>query len=398
MDKLNMLPNEQTHEYIARILKMKYNKEIDETWEDVAAIITEVTGVYKAVSTWRRHARKISKAIAEVQQDDTEEQITTDDMKDLIFEYRKERYKIADERNQNNFYIRRLAREDTIKEIALEAAKEIGSTKMLPESRDCGIISKNEAILQLSDWHYGIEVNNFWNSFSPDICKRRVGELRDEVIHFCQLFDVKRLHVVNLSDLIAGRIHYTIRLESRCDAVTQIIKVSEILAEFLSEIASKGIHIDYYDCLDNHSRLEPIKADSLELESLVRIIPWYLKTRLALQDVTVKENVFSEDIITFKVLNGRYSIAGVHGHKDKPGKVVENLTLMTKHHYDMILTAHYHHPYLEERNEVTVISNGSLMGVDNYAKDLRLSSKASQNIILVTEDSVCDYVHIIKLN
>ena len=37
------------------------------------------------------------------------------------------------------------------------------------------------------------------------------------------------------------------------------------------------------------------------------------------------------------------------------------------------------------------------MGTDTYAKDLRLSSKPSQNITLVNEYSVMNYVHRIVL-
>ena len=107
---------------------------------------------------------------------------------------------------------------------------------------------------------------------------------------------------------------------------------------------------------------------------------------------------YSDDIITFDVMGGKYRVAGVHGHKDRPNKVIDNLTLMTKTHYDLILSAHLHHFSCDEKNETLHISNGSLMGVDSYAKDLRLSSRASQNLIFVTEDSVVDYIHRVILN
>jgi predicted phosphodiesterase len=164
----------------------------------------------------------------------------------------------------------------------------------------------------------------------------------------------------------------------------------------MAYIYSKGICIEYYDCLDNHSRLEPIKSDSLDLESLTRIIPWFLKERLAIYEgININSNTYDEDIIDFTVLG--YRVAGVHGHKDKSNKVVEGLTLLTKEHFDLILTAHYHHFSCDERNETLVVSNGSLMGTDNYAKNLRLCSKPSQNLIIVTNESVADYIKRIPL-
>jgi hypothetical protein len=400
--------NETLEEYINRVLLLKALGRVQYTWETLSNIIFEQTGIDKDESTWRKRAKVLLLNSSNIKAQDpsvneessaASEQPTVDEMREVLFEYQKERYKMSDVNTQTRAYMRRIAREETIKEIALEAAKQVGSIKILkPYSPiDYYTNSKNEAILQLSDWHYGIDVNNFWNVFNPEICVERVAALKNEVIHFCKMFGVRKLHVVNLSDLIAGRIHSTIRLESRCDVITQTIKVAEILAEFLTDISDEDIKIEYYDCLDNHSRLEPIKAESLDLESLVRIIPWYLKTRLEYQNVTIHENVFSDDIITFKVLDGKYTVGGVHGHKDKPGKVVDSLTLMTKINYDLILTAHYHHWSGDEKNETLVLSNGSLMGTDAYAKDLRLSSKPSQNITLVTEKSVMDYVHRIVL-
>ena len=49
----------------------------------------------------------------------------------MILDFKKERVKISDERTQNNAYIRRLAREDTIIEIAKSTAKEMSSKKIL---------------------------------------------------------------------------------------------------------------------------------------------------------------------------------------------------------------------------------------------------------------------------
>ena len=77
------------------------------------------------------------------------------------------------------------------------------------------------------------------------------------------------------------------------------MEVSEILAEFLSEL-SNSFELDYYSCIDNHSRLEPKKQDALELESLCRITDWYLKDRLKDNvNIHMHENVYGPDIITF---------------------------------------------------------------------------------------------------
>ena len=395
-NQIKRLPNESVVEYKQRIYTGKYEGSLRLTWDEISTLFASEIGARYSSTKWRREYKKWL-------QQEGEEVELEDELKDILFELQKERVKVSDERTQNRAYVRRISREETLVEIGKTAAEIIGGKKSLipfiSNTPDNERANQGEAILQLSDWHFGIEVDNPWNTFNPEVCRERVAKLLKETLSFCYTFGVSKLHLVNLGDLIAGRIHSSIRYESRCDVVSQTIEVSEMLAEFITALTSDGITVRYYDCFDNHSRLEPIKSDSLELETLCRITPWYLETRLKNdKKFSIHHNEFGGDIITFEVLDGKYVVSGVHGHKDKPNKVVESLTLFTKQPYDLVLTAHLHHFSCDERNETIVVSNGSLMGTDSYAKDLRLSSRASQNIILVTEDSVVDYIHRIPLN
>ena len=376
-DYLIALEGETFDEYRLRAYKMKQLGTLKMTWSDIAEMFDAVWGVCKDESKWRKEAKEL--LISDVENITSPEESMKEDLRDLILEMKKERIKSIDERTQNNAYVRRIAREETIIEIAKDAAIRISQSSpivMTPleiiENTDA------EAIAVISDWHYGIEVNNHWNRFNPEICVKRIRKYLGKLLQTCELFNISKIHLVNLSDLIAGRIHATIRLESREDVISQTINVSEILAHFINELTKRGYDVEYYDCLDNHSRLEPIKSDSLDLESLVRIIPWYLKEKFSAEPkFTIHNNEYSDDIITFTVLDGLYNIGAVHGHKDRPQQVIKNLTLMTKENFDLILTAHLHHFAGDETNRTIQISNGSLMGTDSYAKDLRLDSQPS---------------------
>lgn len=397
-DYLIALEGETFDEYRLRAYKMKQLGTLKMTWSDIAEMFDEVWGVCKDESKWRKEAKEL--LISDVESITSPEESMKEDLRDLILEMKKERVKSTDERTQNNAYVRRIAREETIIEIAKDAAIRISQSSpvvMTPleiiENIDA------EAIAVISDWHYGIEVNNHWNRFNPEICVKRIRKYLGKLLQTCELFNISKIHLVNLSDLIAGRIHATIRLESREDVISQTINVSEILAQFINELTKRGYDVEYYDCLDNHSRLEPIKSDSLDLESLVRIIPWYLKEKFSAEPkFTIHNNEYSDDIITFTVLDGLYNVGAVHGHKDRPQQVIKNLTLMTKENFDLILTAHLHHFAGDETNRTIQLSNGSLMGTDSYAKDLRLDSQPSQNIIVATRDSVCDYIRRVPLD
>ena len=397
----SLRPNESFEQYRTRIYKAKQSGLVKLTWVEIANLFAEKWGLARDESTWRKEAKEfLTTQVEEVtsKDEDNDEQLKKD-LSELILDFKKERVKISDERTQNNAYIRRLAREDTIIEIAKSTAKEMSSKKILdtyeyPSDLDT---REMEAIIQLSDWHYGIEIDNFLNTFNPEVCIERIKQLLGEAISYLTKNPVKKIHVVNLGDLISGRIHSTIRLESRYDVITQALHIAEIVAEFLAQLSSVA-PIEYYDCLDNHSRIEPNKKDSLDLESLARIIPWHLNFRFAEEpNINIRYNDFGEDIIAFKVMD-KWTVGGVHGHKDKPTKVIDNLTMLTKVKFDMILTAHLHHFNADEKNETLQVSNGSLMGTDQYAFDLRLSSKPSQNIILANYRSPMYDLHRVVLD
>ena len=402
MEMFNKKESEELIEFIMRMSELKkLDKEI--TWQLIADLVEREYGITRSESWVRRAVKSELRSMASLCDDCVEPTVVennnkTDSLFETLLKLKKERVKLSDERIQANAYYRALSREETIKEIALLTAQEMTSKKLLPtysSSVVTDIMKCNEAILCISDWHYGIEVSNPWNKFNPDICKERVAKLLSETIRRVKENKVRKLHLVNLGDLIAGRIHLGLRLDSRFDVITQVMEVSEILAEFISSL-TKHVYVDYYDCLDNHSRLEPNKKESQELETFARITPWYLKERLSDNErFSIKENEFGHDLCTFNCLG--YEVIGVHGDKDKPLTVIDHLSMMTEKHYDMVLTAHMHHFSGEEKNRCVAIGNGTLMGTDSFAQKLRLSSTPSQNLIIVSNDNVTDCIYRIVL-
>lgn len=396
---LKRCANESIDEYKRRCYTLKLRGDIDCTWADFACLanLQLYPKCPKSSDYYRKdaHSYKLRNRLNLEDYLDTKEDNISE--QDYLLELKKERYKLTEERIQNNAYIRKLAREDTLKEIAENFAREMSNKKIL-DIYDVPLYScgDREGILCLSDWHYGLDIRNYFNTYNPQICINRVKELTKRVIDIGKLHHIRTLHIVNLSDLICGRIHLTLRLESREDIISQTMHVSEILSEMLTTL-SRYFTITYRDCLDNHSRLEPNKKDSIELETMVRIIPWYLKSRLKdNKNIDIIDNKYADDIISFETLG--HSVVAVHGHKDKLDKVIDNMTHMTRQRNELILTGHFHHFSADENHECLRLSNGSLMGVDQYANDLRLTSKPSQNMIIVSKDDVAEAIYKIKLD
>lgn len=382
MVDVNKLPQETDLQFIQRVCDNK--DELGLTWKDIANLMKDELGYYYSESWYRKKYKE--NMFVDLS---TPENIVEVDEYDELRNIQMKRVEIQDLVSSNNAMIRRMSREQTIKDIAHDFAETLANSKPLikpiPVNNE---FSGKEGILLISDWHYGMTCDNWWNKFDPEICKERIGKLLQQTIDSVKYYRLEKVTVLDLSDLIAGRIHTQIRIESRFDVITQTMSVSEILAEFLSEL-SIYCPVDFHSCLDNHSRLEPNKKESLDLESLTRIIPWFLKERLAgNKRVKVCENEFGEDIITCNVLG--HDVIAVHGHDDSPTNALEKLSMLTRKHYELVCMAHRHHMFLEEQFESIVVSNGCLVGVDSHSAKMRLTSKPSQTLIIVTRDNVID--------
>lgn len=386
----NRLPDENENQYCKRMFALKYVN--DYTWQEIADIINEELDWELSSDAYRKRARKLETV---VEGDKEVEDLLDIELDEVI----KERIKLRDERNQINSLARRITREETLKEMVKEAVSLMDETfKLLPSKTESCEAPSKAGILQLSDLHYGIEVDNYWNKYNPEICKERLSELRDRIIEIAKKEKIQYLYVINLGDLISGRIHAPLRINSRMDVVSQTQQISELVAQFLAELSRHFEKVEYYDCLDNHSRVEPIKEKSLDLESLSRFVAWYLKERLRdFRNIIINDvNKYAPDIITFRIFT--HKVVGVHGDKDKPSNVVQNMSLMTKEHYDLVLTSHRHHFSADEINQTLLISNGSMMGTDDYAEKLRLNASPSQNLIIVSPGNVMEVLYRIVLH
>lgn len=355
---------ESKEDYLERIFKAKYTDNL--TWEEISDIINSSLGTNLSADACRKRAHRLVNKIDY----NTQEK----------YEAVADKIKYQDESTTINAMYRRLAREDTLKEIAHDVATNMNAKLELPynPSIECADDNSNKGVLLISDWHYGIEINNFFNVYNTEIAKRRISELLTKVIAYGKKEKITDLYVINLGDMIAGNIHLPIRLNSRKDVITQIIEVSELIAQFLN-ILSNNFKIHYSSCIDNHSRIDPNKKEQLQLESLTRITDWYIKERLP--QVAFTEEVFGVDITQIAVNN--CSIIAVHGDKDRQKSMIKNLSSYTKMHWDIVCSAHLHHFSCDEDNRTLRISNGSLMGTDQFAHDLRLDSKPSQTLLII---------------
>lgn len=346
------------------------------TWQDISEIISEELGETFLANTLMKRAHRKGFIC---------NQPITDDFSCSGSELQR----IKDERIQANALYRRLYREDTILDIAKEAVNKLSQNyKFSLDQYDIPEDYSDVALLLLSDWHYGAQINNCMNTYSPDICRDRVCELKRNVVRNIKLHKIKKLYCLNLGDMISGIIHLQLRINSQIDVITQTLEVSEILANLLNDLSSY-VEIEYYSVLDNHSRIDPNKKESIQLESFARITQEFLRLRLESNPRIAIKDSLSEDIALFKIpeVNNDFTVVGVHGDKDKKQIIIQNLNSFLGK-IDLVCSAHLHHFSADENNGSMLISNGSLMGTDDFAWSKRLNSQASQTLIIFDKNNV----------
>lgn len=390
--------NETVYEYIKRMVTAKNDGVYGGTYSDW---IYDVFNKKHSEDVSRREfygCRLLVSAVNEdlfVPQQMMDAQLE-EDMRRRELEIDKKRMQLSDEFRYVNRVKRELARFETLASYMIQAADSVSqSYPLVVAPLEPKEVDGNKGILCLSDWHYGLVAENIINKYSPEIAKQRINTLLAKVLDDIKLFNIDELVVANLGDLISGIIRTTIRLENRLDVITQVIDVGELLSGLLTEL-SKVVRIKYFSVIDNHSRVVANKEQSMDIENFNRSITYYVAQRCSGNpNIEFYSNAVDEGIMEFE-LNG-WGFVGVHGHDDSPNSAANILSDMLHANYSVCLMGHYHSPHLREEHFRKTIINGCLCGVDEYAKQTRRSSQPSQNLIVVSKNSPCEYLHVINV-
>ena len=294
--------------------------------------------------------------------------------------------KTRDERNAFRRTLRDEARIQVIKDMMVEAIKEL---KDLPEVKASKkrVDSDKEAVLLFSDLHIGAVVDSFYNQYNVEIARRRVQKLIDYTIDYCKTNNVSRLNVLNLGDLVHGIIHLTGRIENEQDVITQTMTAAEIMADALNQLQAAAPEVYYRSCSDNHGRVTANVKEHIEVENFGRLIDFYLKARLQDTNIIWGEDNLDIDIGMFKLLNGKH-LAFVHGHRDKDlARSIMGISSASNTKIDYLCLGHYHSSGFKSIQGTLVYINASIMGADSYASSVRLYGPAAQTLLIFDNEN-----------
>lgn len=367
--------DEVYEEYLCRICEQKG---IIGTWQDVANILNAELGNNFSSSKYRKEYESFAKIFKVIK-----EKMTPDEISKRMDELYKQQIKTRDAIREKNKTLRDEARI----EILVEAIQECASSMPTYNLKYDIINGQKEGVLLIGDWHYGAFVDNFYNKYNTEIAKQRVSKLKSEVINYCRVNKVKKLNVINLSDNFEGNIHVSCRVSSEIDVVSQIMQVSELIAEFLKDLSLEIEMVNYRSVLDNHSRANKNYKEHIEKENFAKLIDFYLTSRLKDTRVNLIFDNIDENIGLFELDNGK-TVVFVHGHLDKKSNALVDLSFATKKILDYVCLGHYHSASSYTTGASRTFINGSLKGVDDYALNNRLFSNPSQTLLIMDRDNI----------
>ena len=390
---LKRIDGETDNQYFYRICNMKDS--LGFTWPQMAKIFNDELGCNKGDTAYRKKWAAFKSVL-----DANADEIVGGDkysnkLQEQIDELYKAKRQLYDQRREYNKMLVSDARAEHLTEELIKAANVAPLKDYSNIFTFKNNVSNEEALLCLSDWHYGLVSNNIWNTYNTEMCMQRVSKLFDKVSNALQEHNVKTLHITLLGDFVHGSIHTGCRVAAEENTCEQLMHVSEILANFINAISVYVDKVVVYSTYGNHARTIQNKNDSIHADNMERVIPWWLRQRLKdNQKVNILDSEYYEFI--YMQICG-YNIACTHGDLDKLkdiGVIVNSL--FTKKYgksIDYTFSADKHHLESFEQFGIESTLVGSLCGTDEFANNKRLYSNPMQTLCMFTPDDgkLCSY-------
>lgn len=393
MDKLSRQPNESDLAYHKRLI---FGKLVDGTLadEDYSELAPYVYGKEYSSDVARRMMYG-SRRTLELLGEEAAKQITSDDILSELdakrIEVQKERQKFFDQRNALNKVIRERSRQEELNEILSEAIRS-GNLPQLDYQRTEIEPSDNDLLVSLNDIHYGANVQNYWNTYNSDICRRMMCRYLDRIISIGETHGSENCIVWANGDEISGNIHQSIAITNKENVIDQIKGVSELIAEFLAELSKHFKTVTYVSVAGNHSRIDPNKDKALISERLDDLVEWYLAARLQnFENVIVGGGEKVDHTMYLIDVRGKV-YCGVHGDFDGSAGKVQALQTMAQKPLYAVLSGHLHHNKIDDVQGIKTIMAGSFLGMDDYCVQKRIYGRAEQMVCVCDSDGVrCSY-------
>lgn len=382
--------NENEEQYLFRLGEAKEEGIFEAGWEEIADIMNREFRIdesdYRGSSAYRKQYNVVKKFLdAGVLSTGTN---ASEDYRLRKEELQKEKQKLSDERVALNKILREEARFEENLSI-LEKAVTENSKESMPIVATYKKNGKSDIVIQLTDIHYGLDVASYFGEYNPEVARRRMSDYASEIVKIAEIHDAKNAYVLLGGDELNGNIHPTVQLQNRENVVNQVIKVSELIAEFIYGLTGRFEHIYVNSVAGNHTRTGK-KDEVLRNERMDDLIPWYIQARLGHLDTVsfIDDKNIDPTIARVNIRGKEYWM--VHGDYDRFSESgIQKLVMMVGTIPEAIFFGHLHKCSYDDISNVKLIRSGSFCGTaDDYTVSKRITGKASQMVTIVDEDGV----------
>lgn len=385
------MSDESVTDYIWRICSNKDSGKYDLTWDEVGEILNKECDEEYTSSKWRKNYQNEKRGYDRAIEKNIGYEEAVQELKIQQREIYKERQKFRDDKNEYNAWLREQSRMELFFERVDEAAEKILSTKRYSTSKPIDIKHHNEEIVVgLADVHYGADfkidglLGDIIAEYNSDIARERIFKLRDEIIDFAKLKNLKVINLVELGDSLEGLIHLSQLQSLRGNIVDHIWEYGELFCDMVQSLSDSGLYIKIYTSEGNHSDMRILtgKKGDFPHENLEKIFARMVKKAFDKNpNVEVYSNVRGINLI--KVLDK--TILSVHGQDES--NIMNSISAyedVYKVDIDYLIVGHLHSKRVQDANGgKQVIQVRSLMGGNDFSVKIKRLSDAGSYIFTI---------------
>ena len=123
-----------------------------------------------------------------------------------------------------------------------------------------------------------------------------------------------------------------------------------------------------------------------------------LETTLQSPEIQLQENIsnkYDNEVITANICG--LNVVGTHGDKTDKKQATYQLSSLLQQRIDVLLVGHYHEMATQVHHETAVIRNGSVVGSNEYSRNMNLHTRPCQRMLIVSNNG-CECVYNIFLD
>ena len=360
--------------------------------------VAEVLGEdYRGVFS-DEYIRRAAKVFAIFVKNLDDEQIESDDdeveLRKLLDDIKAEKLKVQTANLEYNAAQRAEARNDMFHEQLIAAVNRLEPIKRQHvKYRPIDPDTKTTALLAVSDIHAGstFEIKGMYgevvNAYSWDIMCARMWSLLDKIADDDLAFD--DLTVAILGDCFEGILRESSLTKLREPVVDTAIRLGEFMANWLVAVSEHlDCPINVVTIGGNHDITRLLTSrPQFEGENLTKIVVEFLKLRLAGFDTITVDDYQDVAIKTIRGTNIMFQ----HGEDKDLKDTLDYFGNLYNVDCDEILAGHLHRPESKAIGYADVGDRlltrvGSIVGVDAFAKKIRVSARPSAYMAMYTDD------------